>query len=509
MLAALLVVLSGLVAIGGPAAAAPPAPATLDEVYAALGVDRIPADYVVMVDVSGSMQQGGRYAAVKDSLRTFFAALAPDDQLTLGAFADSVQIVHQGPAGRSPDKLVDLLPATATGAKTDIGAAIETTVNQLRRKDAPGIATVVLLSDGEQDPPRGSAYPFDSGYAWDQLTSAVSHLRKTSLQAYAVPLAGATGARLLGKAFPNTQVLNLSSIDQLTSRLEQPKAAARAAKARSVLGDDPVRPVQVEWVGLRAIGAGRTVLTVRFRSATRHLPLTVTDISVRTGDSALHATARSKSVELPPGGTATVNVVVDWDAGPLRIAPLSTVARSVSMTLQAEVRSRWSSVLATNLSTTLDARLAGAQVDANLSAQRGSIWWWLFGALVLAVVLLGLARLRHRRLRPNLLGTLRTVLPDGSVRRLPLNGQAMQINQATMGLRGYGDVRMSRPTVRSTVLVLAIAYSPDGSVGGRETKLCEPGETATVSGVEFAWELAPATPPRPRSTAAGAAGSRS
>jgi Mg-chelatase subunit ChlD len=70
-------VVTALLAAGQPVAAAP---ATLDEVYAKLGVDQVPSQYVVMVDVSGSMN-GDRYAQVRRSLTGFFAALAPEDQV--------------------------------------------------------------------------------------------------------------------------------------------------------------------------------------------------------------------------------------------------------------------------------------------------------------------------------------------------------------------------------------------------------------------------------------------
>jgi Mg-chelatase subunit ChlD len=139
--AAALAAMVVLAAAGGPAAAAP-----ADDVYAALGVDKVPADYIVMVDISGSMQQSGRYAAVKDSLRAFLAALAPDDQVELGTFADKATIVRQGPVGRSVDEVVAALPATATGARTDIGAAIEAALAQLERPGAPAVATDVLLT---------------------------------------------------------------------------------------------------------------------------------------------------------------------------------------------------------------------------------------------------------------------------------------------------------------------------------------------------------------------------
>ena len=107
------VVIATVVVSVGPATPAPAAPATRDDVYEALGIDNVPDDYVVMVDVSGSI--GGRYTQVKGALRAFFAALAPQDQVTLIPFADSAKSTTVA-AGRAPDKLIAALPARAASA---------------------------------------------------------------------------------------------------------------------------------------------------------------------------------------------------------------------------------------------------------------------------------------------------------------------------------------------------------------------------------------------------------
>src|SRR5262249_26890807 len=247
--------------------------------------------------------------------------VAPDDQVELGVFADTTTIVHQGPAGRSPDALLAKLPATADRNYTDIGTAIETTVHLLQRKDAPSIATVMLLTDGQHEPPPGSAYPYTQGYAWNQLTQQAGKLGKTSLQAYGVPLAGTTGADLLGKVFPGASVLDTTAIDQLSSRLEVPKAAARAAKARAVLADDPTRGVRVGWPGsVRDVGAGQTELTLTLTATTAHIPLTVQGITATADDRALRVTVRDPQVELAPGRSGRVRLRLDWRAGPRRPA---------------------------------------------------------------------------------------------------------------------------------------------------------------------------------------------
>jgi hypothetical protein len=80
--------LAGLVAValpGGPASAAPP---TLDDIYQKLGVDTVNAEYVILVDESLSMKTDGLYDHVLTSLRQFFAALAPQDDVTLVTVAE-------------------------------------------------------------------------------------------------------------------------------------------------------------------------------------------------------------------------------------------------------------------------------------------------------------------------------------------------------------------------------------------------------------------------------------
>lgn len=482
-----LAALTALVAVGLPGGPATAAPATRDEVYAALGVSQVAGHYVVMVDVSGSMREGGRYERVKASLRSFLAALAPDDRVDLIAFADSAKVVHDGPAGRSPDRVVDKLPRTANGKHTDIGAALEKGLRQLRLPGTPQIATVVLLTDGRHDPPAGSAYPFEQGYAWNQLARTGRSLRKTSLTAYAVPLAGSTGAPLLAKVHPGARILAPASIDRLGAQLEQPKSAARAAKARSVLGDDAAHGVQVTWPAAGPLDAGRTRLEVRLRSTASKIPLVVDHLTVRSDRPDVRVTVPGGPVELPPGGTATVPVTVEWDAGPRRAAPLARVEAATTLSLSGDVGSPWADVLTGDLGMTFAPRLDGGATPAPLSAQRGSLPWWAAG-LVLLLVLAALAWWwRGRRLTPPLGGTLRVRAPDGEERELPLEGRRVALTAGSAGLPGYGEVTAARSAVSSAEIRLLIRYSPNGAATGRETGTCGPGETVELGGAEFTW----------------------
>jgi hypothetical protein len=467
------------------------APATTDEVYTALGIDEVAAGYVVLIDVSGSMRDGGRYEQVKRSLRAFLAALAPDDRVTLVTFADSARVVHDGPPGRSPDRLLAKLPRTADGRYTDIGAAIEASVRQLSRAGTPQIATVVMLTDGRHDPPTGSPYPFEQGYSWKQLAASVRSLKKTALSAYAVPLTGSTGAPLLATVYPGARILAPTSINRLGAQLEQPKAAARAAKARSLLGTDATRGVEVVWpAGTGRLGAGPTRLQVRLRSTTTKVPLVVGRLAVRSDRPDLRVTVPDGPIELPPGGSATVPVTVDWDPGPRRVAPLSTVTVDTTLTLTGEVTSSWSDVLTGPLGLSFAPPLDGGVTKGTLSAQRGSLRWWTAGAVALLVLIAVAAVARRRRLHPHLTGTLDVRTPDGEERRLPLAGRRVALTADSAGLPGYGEVTANRASVGSAAIRLVIRYSRDGTTTGREVGTCGPGETVELAGAAFSWHAA-------------------
>jgi hypothetical protein len=467
----------------GPAAADPASP---DEVYARLGIDQVPSDYVVMVDVSASMD-GGRYASVKKSLTGFFAALAPDDQVTLIPFAEKAPARTQ-PVGHAPAQLVAQLPRKADGPHTDIGAALESAVKALRRNGAPALATVVLMTDGQHDPGPHSAYPLTQGYSWDQLAASARSLHKTSLQAYAIPLAGATGAPLLRKVFPSASVLAPTSVDRLTATLARPKEAARAAKARSLLAAEVRRQIEVEWP-TTSIGAGRSVVDVRLHSPMPHVPLVVDHLSVRSENPDVTVTVPDGDIQLPAGGTATVPVSLRWNAGPRSLAPVKAVHDQARLELRAQVSSPWSPVLTDDLGLKFAPSLSAPERDAALSAQRGSLLYWIIAVLLVVILLSVLMRWRRNRLSPALQGTV--VIDDGrsEPRTVPLSGRRLQLSADLTGLPGNGEITAARDAVGSSDVRLQISYSPDGSTAGRASASCPPGESVTVAGATFAWRV--------------------
>jgi Mg-chelatase subunit ChlD len=485
LVAAAAVVVAAVITVGlSRSDAAAAEPVSPDDMHRALGIDRVAADYVILVDISGSMQ-GARYAELKAGLRTFLASVAPQDQVSVVTFANDARTVGQGEAGRAPGLVVDQLPADATGTATDIGRALESAVAILSRDGAPTIGTVVLLTDGAHEPPPGSPYPFESGYAWDELRRSADRLDKDVLTAFAVPLSGSTGAHLLAKVFPAATVLETDAIDHLTTQLEQPKRVVQAAKTRQMLSSELNGGLAVEWP-TEPFGAGTTTMTVLLRSTTAHIPIEVTGLTVTADNPAVVARPDQSSVTVGPGEAVPVHLVLSWDTGPRSWKPVSTTTVHSRLTLQAKIGSPWADALEAD-GVTFDPVLSGGQHDATGTAGNGRPGAWVAAAVALLGLLIVGRLAAARRLRPNLRGTLTVDPPVASHPALRLQGREATISNMTLGIPGLGTVVRRRQRVLARESRLHIAYSRDGLPDHREHGDVGPDEPASIGGVTFRW----------------------
>jgi von Willebrand factor type A domain-containing protein len=362
------VVAGAAVLIGGcPAVAAVPGITTSpDEIYAAVGSDLVPADFVFLVDVSAAMNAGA-YARVREGLAGFFASLAPADRVTLIPYAATATATTH-PVEQSPGQLLATLPVTTGGDRADVGAALSEVVETLAgRRDQ---ATVVLLTAG-----RGTAGDLR------KVARAARKLRQP-VQAYAIPVAAGTDAAQLAKVWPRATVLT----GDLGTELAEPMAASRAAKARGILSAEVKRPVRIVWPNV-GINQGTSVTNVQVKSPMTYIPLTLAGLTVSSDNPQVRVSVPAGPVELPPGGTATVPVTAHWDAGPRNIRPLYTVNGFTSLELSGRVTSPWSAGLSDDLDLPLDSAWPATPVDRELSAQRGSLWYWLLGVIVVVAVI--------------------------------------------------------------------------------------------------------------------------
>ncbi len=416
---------------GYPVAAGPPAYAaptplrqlTLAETEDAAKINEVPAQYVILADTSASMRSRNRYAELRTALRRFLSALSPSDHLTVITFDSKARKVYDSVVGSSPDAVMKHVPATANGKSTDIGAAIAESVQVLRSAKL-SIATVVLITDGEHEPPTGSKYPYTQGYAWDQLRASAAKLPEQSIQAYALPLTGSTGAGLLGTVYRGrTTNLSTAAIGQITSRLDQPKAAVRVAKLRSLIAGDMTKGVSVQWPSdLHSLGSGTNHLALTLHATTSHLPVVVSGLQVTTTNGPVTASVDGdRVITVNPGKTVKVPITVTWAAGPRTYHYRTPASVDYGISLTATIQSPWSAAahqIGLTFAPKVDDAALSTSAETNLGRPGMWILIWTILGLVMIAVLAGLYRY------PRLSGTLViTTPPDASEEPFSLRGR--------------------------------------------------------------------------------------
>jgi hypothetical protein len=490
--------MSALAALGAAAAlvlTSAPAqadPATLAVIEKAVGIDKIPADYIILADDSSSMRADGRYEQLKRSLADFLVALAPDDHLTLVMFDTGAAVVHDDKVGTEPEKIVAKLPSTADGQGTDIGAALEKAVAGLERPGASAIASVVLITDGQHQPVAGSAYPRTEGYGWQQLRERVQRLSKTSLQAYALPIGGATGTGLMGTVFDRPVSLDATSIDQMTRLLQRPKADARAAKVRAALTGDTDEGLTVEWpAGLADLGPGENRLTVKLRSGTKYVPLTATGLAVQSEDPAFQVRMDTTSVDVAPGGEASLPLIVTWSPGSRSLAFSDPVRRTGKLTLVGSVQSPWAGTLTQDLAVDLKPEIGNPASTGTGSANLGRPLLYYGAVAAVALIAALVAFILYRR--PRLHGELAVGLVNALPRVVQLKGRGHHTRLAPTETGEATPVQLKLVRANGKRLKLTVPNNP--------SKLLTPGSAVVIATVRYAWSAGTAVAPPPMVTA--------
>jgi Ca-activated chloride channel family protein len=141
-----------------------PDPRVLNRIKRTWRMDRKPANILLVVDTSGSMNDQNRLPRAKEGLETFFREVSPSDRVGLTTFSDVIQpLVPIEPFAQNEGRLRE----TVANLIADGGTAFfDATVEGLRAveglNDEQRINAVVLLTDGEDT---------DSSLAVDQVVS--------------------------------------------------------------------------------------------------------------------------------------------------------------------------------------------------------------------------------------------------------------------------------------------------------------------------------------------------
>jgi Mg-chelatase subunit ChlD len=478
-----------LVPFTAPAARADTAPSRA-EIYRALGLGDQPADYVMLVDTSGSMANDGKYDTVRSTLRPFLDGLSAKDHVALFTFDSRPEPRYIGSAGDTGAIMARLPKSPDPEGETDIGAALNSALGELERSDASGIASVVLITDGVHHPPAGSAYPKSAGPAWTALhRRAQAVAQHTELAGYALPLGtGATGADLLGDVVDNATVLRPDSIQDLRGYLARAGTGTQARKARLLLADDVGMGITATWTpsARQDITDGSVTATVTLRSATRHVPLSVRDLSVSVPGQSLRVTGVPSTVTLQPGRSTTFPVRLHGklSAGPLPYRRTEDTAARLKVS--GRVTSDWEQVLAPDVALKVprEVRVTGAALPLRATVGSAVLLPAVGAGLLVVVLVFWLAwRRTHRpRLRGELL--LEPVFGGQPPDRIALSGRRVALRPRFLG--GQGSVRgRRRATDGGPQVDLLIRYTPDGSADRRSGATCGPGGHVVVGGVSF------------------------
>ena len=136
-----------------------PEPRVLDRIKQTWREDRKPANVLLIVDTSGSMNDENRLVRAKQGLDVFFDQVGRQDSVGLTIFSDRIQpLIPVGPFARNEQRL----RSTVENLIADGGTAIyDATINgfeQVRSQASPErITAVVLLTDGEDTDSAASA----------------------------------------------------------------------------------------------------------------------------------------------------------------------------------------------------------------------------------------------------------------------------------------------------------------------------------------------------------------
>jgi Ca-activated chloride channel family protein len=129
----------------------PPEPRVLAAIKAAWHRDRKPANILLVLDTSGSMNDEGRLQRAKAGLEVFFRGVEPQDAVGLTTFSDQIHpLIAPAPLSRNRDELQSRVRGLIAEGGTAFYDATMSAFDAVRaQKQTDRINAVVLLTDGE------------------------------------------------------------------------------------------------------------------------------------------------------------------------------------------------------------------------------------------------------------------------------------------------------------------------------------------------------------------------
>ena len=301
-----------------PAGAQGNEPSTIPELEQAFQVKDIHSDFVVLIDTSGSMGQGADplYPKVQAAFGSLVDVLPAGDRLSVVTFDSVPRVSFDGAIDDSNRAQAKQLPSRL-GSSTDIGAALNSAVERLDQPDAAQIQTVIVITDGRHEPPKGSAFAQVGSPAWAAARTRASGLeeRRTVLvRALGLTDAGKEGAELASQVFAKTEVAQLPGsqlVDYLTSEVAKARLKVLGAAIQGEV-DNSVVNVRLKTDGALA---DQVKVSATLTSGLAHLGVDVDLERVLAKDfkgNPIRSSivGGSRTIHLPPGGTSSFEILV-------------------------------------------------------------------------------------------------------------------------------------------------------------------------------------------------------
>jgi von Willebrand factor type A domain len=281
-------------------------PTTLQELRDSFGVSQLHSDYVVVVDVSGSMSEEGNpppWPTVKAAYDALIDAIPEGDQLTLITFDSLPQTQIPVVLGADRGPLKTKLPDVANGNGTNIGAALNAAVSALDQPNAADTQTLIFITDGAHN----GKGPFEQpgNAAWLELKNRAQNLetrRPIAVRALGIGDGGKAGAELVSSVFEKPEIVVLEGPkirDYLTAEVENAKLRLLGKQIQREATDGLVR------FSVKPKGALESALTVtaEVSSNLEHLGVDV-DLA---GVAATDASGKAVRVQIV-GGSRIIHV---------------------------------------------------------------------------------------------------------------------------------------------------------------------------------------------------------
>ncbi|MDA8439619.1 MAG: VWA domain-containing protein [Propionibacterium sp.] len=415
-------------------ASAAPRQATLSTVLSALSISPQPSDYVVIVDTSASMQDGGRYQLVRSALTRMAHALNADDRVAVITF-DTVPHQRRGltAVGSNPDSIVSSLPATAVGQGTDIGSAIGAALDLMQGANLRQRVAVMLMTDGRIDTPASSTYATVNSPGWNTLHQRAAALQMShDIAPLAIALTSNTDAAVLKEVFSDVTDVPAANLGDY---LAQVSNTVMKAAAVTRLKPHMAAPIEASISGLSSPATGTRKAVITLHNSNPVVPVQVAGLGLTANSRpAASVSGLPSSVDIPAGGSATIDI---------QVSPADHPGTTATYLVTGTVTTPWQTVITKDLGLTWAGKLSSStavltqpSTSPSPSPAAGPVatsrstpsWWPMVAGLAVVAAALAVAAWAVRQMaRPPLVGTV-SVLRNGAVieERL-LRGREMSV----------------------------------------------------------------------------------